>query len=71
MTHIEQRLFLTDLVGKVVSEIHIRIDEGKIPPAWDGKELRVYVAEKFQEMCFPLTRKQQRDFRNTRLVNNL
>lgn len=47
MTPQQQKDFLTDMANAVVSELHNKIDNGRIPEKWDAAELRQILAEKF------------------------
>lgn len=73
----EQKAFVMDLSRNIAREIAQQIDSGKIPPEWDGHELRCLLAKRFIESAemtiikrLP-TMSRAREFRNTVIVNNL
>ena len=49
MTKTQQKAFVRSLAKSVVAECvgHIRAD--KVPESWDGHELRMWMAEKFED----------------------
>jgi hypothetical protein len=68
-----QLKFLHELSERVVEEIQLKIESGKIPEQWDGFELRTYMAECFQRQTdrFLLTGKRKREYTNIVIVKNL
>ncbi len=78
MTKIQKRKFINDLVDCVRSGILDKIDQ--MPEAWDGIELRQYIADTFAMQCRSLSfrlpmsnadRMRKRDYENEVLVRNL
>lgn len=63
------------------NEITTLIEKGRVPEEWDGHELRMLLAEKFEasarmSRCHPKNRggydaKAQQDYDNDVIVNNL
>ena len=48
MTKRDQRQFVSDLLRGIRHDIHAAINQDRIPPSWDGIELREYIADKAQ-----------------------
>jgi len=71
MTHEEQARFVEDLVGAVAASLIDDIASGKVPEAWDGKELRQLLADRFSRQVYSLPLRQRREYNNTVLVNDL
>ena len=69
--------FVSELCDAIKAEVGARIVKGDLPPEWDGHELRVLLARKFQESAemsvilkYPRN-KRAKDFKNHMLVNNI
>ena len=54
MTRNEKLKFIHDLTAEVLGYIIARVPE--MPEEWDGIELRLYLADKFEEQVGPLER---------------
>lgn len=69
----EKITFINDLTDCCKQEIINKILNNKIPENWDGIELRQYISEKFKEVVWLkiLTGKRKREYKNTKLINNL
>lgn len=67
MTKVEQKAFVRRLTNRVKRAVLDRIADGRIPPAWDGIELREYLFELFrrERVDHLLKSKRGRDYRNT------
>ena len=70
MTRQEQIDFVRELSKNVAEDIVDSIERGRIPSEWDGRELRLLLADKHSEWDMA-TRADKRRYRNTVLVNNL
>lgn len=75
MNSSQKRVFIRDLCRSICREVLTQVP--KMPPEWDGHELRVLLAERFNDsasmsqiMRAPRSR-QARNFRNAVRVNNL
>lgn len=77
MTKEQQRQFVREISNSISNEICSHICEGKIPPEWNGHELRVLLAEKHAESgrmsCISKDGRSSRAraFRNHCLINGL
>lgn len=70
MTKEQQHEFITGLVDAVKSEIMSKVD--KMPEAWDGIELRQFLADKFADAAYvKMPASRRKAYRNTILVDNL
>lgn len=77
MTKDEQAAFVTSMTDGIRKEITTAIRAGRIPPEWNGHELRMLLAEKFRDAAgmsvlkiYPRS-KRTKDYRNTVIINNL
>ncbi len=68
-----QVTFAESLIESIRREVTRNILQGKIPEAWDGIELRQYLADKFTDSTFPdlLKGKRKRNYKNTLIVSNI
>lgn len=77
MRRFEQRYFVQELTRNIADEICNNITMGLVPKEWEGHELRVLLADKFDAAAkMSLVRRSPRSkrakgYRNTVLVNNL
>lgn len=73
MKNYEQSMFVNEMIERIRADILVKITIGTIPESWDGVELRQYIAERFNEciMKETLTGKRKREYKNTKLINNL
>lgn len=76
MTKAGKRKFMRDLCRTVLAGALARVD--KMPPEWDGIELRHYIADRFGQQALTFSRgadlaaqRRYREYKNTVLVNNL
>lgn len=71
MTKKEKEIFANELIENVRQDILKKIP--LMPDAWDGIELREYIAEKFNGITFKgtLHKGRRKDYKNFVLVNNL
>ena len=70
MTHTQKKKFLKDHINRIRGNILAKANT--LPDRWDGLELKQYVADHFQgNLNHWLKGKQQREYRNDCLVNNL
>ena len=69
MTPQAQQKFIDDLITNVKATIRSK----KIPPEWDGIELRQYIADQFANCVISGTmdRKRRREYNNTVITENL
>ncbi len=73
MTREEQITFVRDLTANILASVEYQIREGKIPPTWDGLELRLLLEYRFKQSA-NLTKRNRglvREFNHTVIVNNL
>jgi hypothetical protein len=71
MTKKEQKKFIKDLIKNVKKDI---LNKSKLfPETWDGNELRLFIAEKFDNCIMQGTMNKNRikDYKNFILINNL
>ena len=73
----DQKQFVADLANSIVRDLRQKIDEGKVPDDWDGHELRVLLADAFENSAsmsllrqYP-RRKRKQEYRNVVLTENL
>lgn len=73
MTRDFQKQLVTELMNRLRDEVVANIDQGKVPDAWDGIELRQYVADKASEAILVGTMgvRRLRNYRNDVIVHNL
>lgn len=75
MTQEQQKQFIDGLTAAVVEDLKQKVDQGKIPDNWDGHELRVLIAQKFDyEITNSMRDKRnprRKECENTILVNNI
>ena len=73
MTKPEKRIFIRNLCNSIRDEVMEKVTTGAIPREWDGVELRVHLAEKFEKETYRdlIKGKRLKDYRNTVIVNNL
>lgn len=63
-------MFIRELCNNVRDELVAKI--ARMPPEWDGRELRELVADSFEACRMPVDdKKRRRDYRNYVIVNNL
>ena len=67
----KQVRFVRELTRSIANEMIRKIREGRVPPAWDGIELREWLYEKAGESRFNMQRPRKRDYLNTVICNNL
>jgi hypothetical protein len=62
--------FIRELVTSVEKSVIDRV--GDMPEYWDGRELRLYIAEKFNDAAYARLRtSQMRTYKNELIVRNL
>lgn len=81
MNREEQMSFVSDLTSTIRNEVQGLIEQGRVPTEWDGHELRMLLAEKFEasakmSRCHPENRggynaKARADYDNDVIVHNL
>jgi hypothetical protein len=72
MTPAEQRKFIQELGGAVLDELLRDCAAGKLPPDWDGLELRRLMALRFRRACIGELKGQRKQyFENEVLVRDL
>ena len=73
MTTNEQIQFVKELTKSITNELINDIKIGKIPPNWDGIELRQIIADKCKRTVLEgaLVGSRKREYNNIVLVNNL
>lgn len=75
MTDKDKKELVTNFCNSVRDEVVKKIEEGKIPENWDGHELRVLIAEKFNFEVTSLMReprsKRMKACKNDIIVHNL
>ena len=72
MTKKEQRAFVRDLIASV--QRGMLEDIRRVPESWDGRELRQWIADRFEQntMMDPVIYRQRlKEYRNTVLVKDL
>jgi hypothetical protein len=65
----EQRRFVRELITNIKRDVINSITRGRVPPEWDGLELRQLLADKFQQSVLPLTGDRKKAYENTVLTN--
>jgi hypothetical protein len=73
MTPQDQGRFIRELAYNILEEVTGKIEQGKIPAAWDGVELRQYLADKFQDAVFSgtLAGRRKARYQSTVIERNL
>lgn len=77
MTRKQQLEFIRDLTRNITSDITAQIKANRIPPEWDGHELRMLLAERAAQSgrmsMLSSNRRSKRAlaYRNTVIINNL
>ena len=70
MTKKEQEEFVVDICDALKVLVLTKVPN--MPETWDGYELRLYIADKAQELTrLEMSRKRMRDYNNTVIVSNL
>jgi len=64
-------MFLVEMSDRMVKDALEKIEKGDVPEAWDGFELRRWMAEKWKREIMRMPREQVREFNNVLAVNNL
>jgi hypothetical protein len=60
-----------EFVIKLTSTVQATIRSKKIPPEWDGIELRQYIADQFAQQVADMPRSRRKDYNNTVITENL
>lgn len=71
MTRTEQTTFVAELAQSILEDVYSVIQNEDIPTEWDGLELRLYLAEKFNRSVVRMNRTRQNDYNNILLTTNL
>lgn len=73
LTRDEQITFIRDLSSSILTSIEYQIRKGKIPPTWDGLELRLLLEYRFKQSANLVKKNRRliREFNNTVIVNDL
>jgi hypothetical protein len=72
MTNHEQRIFVSELVNRVLDDLMAAVATKKLPPEWDGIELRQWIADQFDRTRLGTFRgARKRDYKNAVLVLGL
>lgn len=77
MTRKEQARFVRELTRNITKQVVTTIQQGRVPEEWDGHELRVLLADRFNESAsMSLLRKdgrarRSRAYRNAVMIGNL
>ena len=66
---VSQKNFVSSLVDDITHDILDKIANGEIPPEWEERELRQFLADQFLSQVLPMTRKRKLAYRN--IVNSL
>jgi hypothetical protein len=66
-----QARIISELTGGVIAKILVDIVEGKVPEAWDGFELRHWVASRFAAECRAMPRQRMLEYKELKTINNL
>lgn len=70
VTKQEKRQFINELVSSVRDSVLAKVNE--MPEAWDGIELRQYLADKFVETNYrPMDRRRKAVYNNTIAITTL
>lgn len=65
----EQITFINELIENVRKDIVERVQK-EAPEAWDGHELRQYIADKFNEAVFvKMNRARMKEYHNTIMIS--
>lgn len=67
LTRRQQKKLVKDLTKGITDQVIKLITTGKIPPTWNGFELRTYLSEKFAQAAkqVPMDQKRKRAYNNT------
>ena len=65
----EKKKFIKDLCNRVRDEMLSKV--GDMPEFWDGLELRLLLAQKFESQVYEISLSRRRNFRNEVIVRNL
>lgn len=73
MTPQDQCQFVDELTTSIATTIKNAIDAGKVPPHWDGRQLRAYLADAFiaEAQWGGLTTLEKRAYVNDLIVQGL
>lgn len=66
---IEKKEFIKTMCDSIRDEMISQVD--KMPEYWDGKYLRLYIADKYSQVVWKSMRHPKRKYNNDCLVNNL
>jgi hypothetical protein len=71
MTKKEQKKFIKELINNVEKDILKKADQ--FPETWDGRELRIFIAEQFDNCIIKriMSKSQLKEYKNFVLINNL
>jgi hypothetical protein len=64
MTRTEQIQFVLELSATITREVVGKLRNNKIPPDWDGYELRRYISDKFAAAQFKMDKSRTRKYNN-------
>jgi len=72
MTKAQKLEFINDLTNGIRDRLFEDVTSGRIPENWDGKQLRMLIAERLHDVCwYKPTRNERRDFNNDCAINSL
>lgn len=71
MTKNEKYQFVKQLTNTITRDVVEKIESGKIPENWDGLDLRLYLADRFDRATVKTTKARKKEYNNTVLINNL
>ena len=66
----EQKRFVRELIDSIKKDI-LKNKFNEIPKDWDGKQLRMYVSERFERAVMDHEGNWVKDYKNTLAVTNL
>lgn len=71
MERSEQREIATHLIDAIKNIVEERLE--RVPEDWDGHELRLWIRDIADEEIsyIPMAQMRHREYKNTRLVNNI
>ena len=69
MTNKEKRRFVREMMSTVTKEVLANIP--KMPEYWNGKQLRQYIADRFQDSCMTMSKTDKHSYTNEVIVRNL
>jgi hypothetical protein len=71
MTHKEMIDFIVSLSDSITDDLISDVLNNKIPPEWDGIEIRQLLSDKYLNSTYKMSRSRKAKYNNSILINNL